>query len=75
MNFPEAVVAAHDWAVENNATVTITKVHGIDGFDGKIWSSFIIHTKGTAPGAFAKANQEITDFFQKMDEDFSFTVG
>lgn len=73
--FPEAVVAAHEWAEANGATVSITKAVGIDAGDGRVWDSFIIETTGAFPGAFASENPEITEFFRKTTEPFHFTVG
>lgn len=74
-SFVENVVAAHEWAARNGATVHITKTSGIDGGDGRVWGSFVISTVGTRPGMFAKENPVVVDFFHKFPDDFDFMVG
>lgn len=75
MTFVEAVAAAHDWAVANGATVRFTRANGIDGGDGRVWSSFMVDTKGTAPGLMSSQIPDVVDTFRKTTDPFDFTVG
>lgn len=75
MTFAEAVAAAHDWASANGATVRFTRVNGIDGGDGRVWSSLMVDTKGTAPGLMANQIPDVVDTIRKTAEPFDFTVG
>lgn len=73
--FVEAVAAVHDWAVDNDATVRFTRAVDIDGMDGRRWTSFMVDTKGTAPGRVSSERPEAVDAIMAEMDPFDFTVG